>query len=120
MNNNMKFIKHENTWPWGRSTIIITNDACGTVTVQFSQSFPDEGFITSLSVHKSKRNKGYGNMLLAEAEKYALENGVTQTALRCDPNSWVIEWYKRHGYVLEGFTFGEDEDMFPILSKKLI
>ena len=50
----MKFIKHRNTWCWGTSTIIITNDGCGTVTVQFDDEFPCAANITGLSVYKDK------------------------------------------------------------------
>ena len=117
----MEFVKHENTWPWGESTIIITSDGCGTITVQFDKFFEDEAFITSLSVHKSKRNKGYGSTLLKEAERYALERGMKKVALRADKNNWVYDWYIRNGYKKDGFmvSLDDNDELCTILKKDL-
>lgn len=117
----MKFIRHENTWTWGHSTIIITSNGCGTVTVQFSNTNPKDAFISSLSVYKGKRNKGYGQKLLNEAERYALSQGAETIALRCDKKSWVYNWYSRCGYSIIGYSVDDDymEEALPVLSKKL-
>ena len=107
----MKFIKHRNTWCWGTSTIIITNDGCGTVTVQFDDEFPCAANITGLSVYKDKRNKGYGTALLKEAEKEAKEHNKEIIYISCDKDSWIENWYKRTGY--------EDDGLIPEFDYKV-
>ena len=100
----MKFIKHENTWCWGQSTIIITNDGCGTVTVQFEDD-ADFAIICGLSVYKEKRNKGYGTQLLKEAEAEAAKHKRKYIYLGTDENTWVYNWYIRQGYVDDGYDY---------------
>lgn len=94
----MDFIKHNNTWFWGKSTIIVTNDGCGVVTVQFENDCPEEANICGLSVYIDKRNNGYGNMLLKEAEQVAKENGKKYLLISAEHNSWIEYWYIRQGF----------------------
>lgn len=114
----MKFIKHKNNWCWGKSTIIITNDGCGTVTVQFEDEYPNDANITGLSVYESKRNSGYGTSLLAEAEKEAKDNGKKCIYISCEKNSWVEKWYIKNGYSMCGFVVGY-ENKIRLLKKDI-
>lgn len=95
----MKFVKHRNKWCWGKSTIIITNDGCGTITVQFDDEFTNDAIISGLSVHESKRNKGYGTKLLHEAEEEAKANLKTTLYISCDKDSWIEKWYMKEGFI---------------------
>ena len=115
----MKFIKHKNTWCWGKSTIIITNDGCGTVTVQFDNDFPDDANICGLSVYEAKRNKGYGTKLLHEAEKEVKENNRKNIFISCESNSWIEEWYIKNGYKKCGYTEGF-ENKVSLLKKYIV
>ena len=85
----MKFIKHVNTWIWGKSTIIITNDGYGTITVQTYDDEPNRAYIVSLSVEQTKRKNRYATRLVEEAEKEAANYGVKTISLSVDKNSWV-------------------------------
>lgn len=114
----MKFIRHDNTWIWGHSTIAITNDGCGTVTVQFYNDEPNVAYLTSLSVHESKRKCGYGTKLVKEAEKIAKEYNATRIILSADKKSWVFDWYVRLGYKFCGFNL-DFKDTVYILDKEL-
>lgn len=93
----MIFIKHKNTWYWGKSTIIVAEPGYGVVTVQFEKGL-SEATIVGLSVHELHRNMGYGTALLAEAEKEAKRHKKKSVVLYCDPNSWTAAWYERKGY----------------------
>jgi len=90
-------LKYENEWPWGKSVTLCYSDGKGMVTITFETKL-DFGFIKDLKVHPTVQEQGRGNELLSLAEKIVSEAGLNHTVLRVVPNSWQLEWYKRHGY----------------------
>ena len=96
---NMKFVKHRNKWFWGHSTIIIAENGCAVCTVQFDKDFKNEAIVCGVSVFQGARNKGYGNLLLKEAEKEARHFKAKQLVLYAERTSWTKDWYIRHGFI---------------------
>ena len=94
----MNFIIHRNKWIWGDSIYIITEDAMGTVTVQFDAANKKAGYITCLSVKEEARKKGYGVALIKEAEKEIKERKCKYAMLTCMRKSWIADWYQSLGY----------------------
>ena len=89
---------HKNLWPWGWKDTIVLAD--GRALCQLSIEF-DNIFVAHLSdviVHETERQRGYGNELLKAAKKHAREMGAKMLCLWAAPDSWVIGWYKRHGF----------------------
>lgn len=116
----MSFVVHKNIWTWGESNIIISDDAFGTVTVQFFNDEPNSAYITSLSVYSNARNKGLGKLLLHEAEKMAKERpGIDEITICCDKNSFVYDWYIREGYDDTGIILFGYGDSAVELKKKV-
>ena len=101
----MEYVKHENTWPWGRSIYIILSDGTGLVMVQLYDDEPEVGYINNLSVYINNRRKGIGKFLLHEAEKIAKENNISKIKLHCEKNSFAKDWYIREGYKNTGKIF---------------
>ena len=101
--------------------INITDDGCGTATVEVYDDCPTVAHIHTISVQKQKRGLGYGNKLLKVCEDYAKKRKkVTTIELWADSNSMAYDWYKRHGYVPTGDFRVLDFDTFVIqLSKKI-
>lgn len=95
----MKIITHINRWGIFTQVINITDDGCGTATVDVYDDNPTIATIHSISVVKNKRQQGYGNKLLKACENYAKKRKkVTKIELWADTKSIACEWYKRHGY----------------------
>lgn len=108
----MKIIKHNNRWGIFTQVVNITDDGCGTATVEVYDENPTVAIIHTISVTKNKRKQGYGNKLLAACEDYAKKRkNVAKIELWADSNSFACEWYKRHGYNPTG--------EFNILSKEV-
>ena len=108
----MKIIKHINRWGIFTQVVNITDDGCGTATVEVYDENPTVAQIHSISVVKSKRQQGYGNKLLESCEKYAQRRKKVKTIeLWADYGSFAYEWYKRHGY--------EATHEFQILTKSI-
>ncbi len=65
--------------------------------------YPDKLYLGMLSVRPNTQGKGIGKKLLAEAEVYANQKGVTKIEMTViSIRTELIEWYKRHGYQLTG------------------
>ncbi len=95
----MKVIKHINRWGIFTQVINITDDGCGTASVDIYDDNPTVALIHSISVIKSKRQQGYGNRLLKACEDYAKKRKkVTSIELWADTKSVAYDWYKRKGY----------------------
>jgi len=56
-------------------------------------------FLSSVFVEEAYRNKGIGNEILNEAEIIAKQHNANLIMLQCKRQSWVRDWYIRHGYV---------------------
>ena len=78
--------------------------------------------LSGLSVVDSKRKSGYGRALVAAAEDLARKEGAKMMILWADKNEWVLDWYKRLGYVESDYP-REPEDgaeSLQELEKKLV
>ena len=51
-----------------------------------------------LSVGEKYRRKGYGKLLLNEAENEARRLGATVVSLAAKKGSFMLDWYQRSGY----------------------
>ena len=74
-----------------------------------------------MSVVDSKRRSGYGRALVA-AEDLARKERAKMMILWADKNDWVLDWYKRLGYVESDYP-REPEDgaeSLQELEKKLV
>lgn len=108
----MKIIKHNNRWGIFTQVINVTDDGCGTATVEVYDDNPTIATIHSISVVRHKRQQGYGNKLLEACENYAYcRKKVTKIELWANYDSFTYEWYRHHGY--------EPTHEFQILSKKI-
>jgi [ribosomal protein S18]-alanine N-acetyltransferase len=55
--------------------------------------------VVTLDVHGGRRRKGYGTLLLVQAEKLLSDYGVEAYDLQVDVNNrGAIEFYKKHGF----------------------
>lgn len=109
-NNKPSIIHHRNEWIWGKSTICVTDDGYGIAIVSFITDYtyneetgefvPEkQAVISDVSVHTTRRNHGYGNLVLCECENEAAKNGYNEVYLWAVPGTDSYKWYKRNGYV---------------------
>lgn len=96
----MKLITHKNTWWWGTSYTIITDNGKATIELAITTDRPDCGYIRSLMVHKSVRREGIGNALLMFVEDKARKLRLEQVYLTCRKNTFLVDWYQRYGYTI--------------------
>ena len=94
----MKIITHENLWWWGKSITMITDDGKAMVEVLIEDERPDAGYIQSLMVHESVRQRGIANAMLTLAEEKAKKIGCEQVYLCARKGTFLIPWYERRGY----------------------
>lgn len=55
-------------------------------------------YLSDLSVLEHSRRNGIGNHLLEASKKHARKMGAKMLCLWTDPNQWMFDWYKRHGF----------------------
>ena len=101
--NKINKVIHHNYWYWGESYVIIIANGCGTVTMQIDNDNTEAGHINCLSVVNDVRHKGLGNILLAECEALAKKLGLKEVYLSAEKDSFVFDWYKRHGYIKDKY-----------------
>lgn len=94
----MIYIIHENLWWWGKSYYIITNDGKAMVGLSINEDHPKDGYVHSLIVLESERQKGLGNQLLQKVESIARELDLDQIYLQARKGTFVVDWYRRHGF----------------------
>ena len=99
MKESINKIIHHNYWHWGESYYIILDNGNGTITMQIDNDDKTLGYISSLSVTDSARNKGQGNDLLNACEELAKSLNIKELYLSAEKKSWVFKRYKRHGYI---------------------
>lgn len=78
--------------------LIMTSGGEGVCSVSIDENIKSCGCIYNLSVGEKYRRKGYGNMLLEEAEKVAQKKGVSVISLAAAKDKFTANWYKRKGY----------------------
>ena len=94
----MLYIIHENLWWWGKSYVFVTADGKALVTLSIEDERTDCGFVHSLMVLESERQKGIGTQLLKTVESKARQIGLQQIYLEARKGTFVIDWYRRLGF----------------------
>ena len=94
----MGVIIHQNVWRWGRGDIIVIANGRGLCTVSVEDENLAVAHLSGVSVLESARGYGLGNDLLSAAKEHAREMGAKMLCLLADPEQWVVDWYKRHGF----------------------
>ena len=103
-----RFVRHYNTWWWGRSVTVIAYDGTGMVELCIDDKHDDWGFINSLMVEPRQRRNGLGTALLLECERVGRECGLSKFFLTVRKDcQWRIEWYAKMGYELDEEDYGE-------------
>lgn len=114
----MNYVYHRNKPPFGDTTTIITEDASAYVMITRFNETEDTAVLHDLVVLKDRRGQGLGSALLEEAVAEAGRIGVRRVRLSVEPDSWLEEWYKRHGFQ----ETGQVEDLgkvFNVLERPL-
>lgn len=71
----------------------------GSVSIYIDRSSTNYAYIYGLFVNLSKRKRGYATQLILEAEKIIKKLDFTGSYLQVNKNSWVLDWYKKLGYI---------------------
>lgn len=79
-------------------TLIMTTEGEGICSVSLDEHIKSCACIYNLDVEETHRRKGYGNMLLEEAENEARRLGADVVSLAADKDTFMAGWYKRKGY----------------------
>lgn len=90
---------HRNIWRWGRGDIIVIADGRGLCTVSVEDENPAVAYLSDVSVCESSLRMGLGNELLELSKEHAREMGAKLLWLWADSEQWMVEWYKRHGFI---------------------
>ena len=69
-----------------------------------------ELFLSNLFVFENNRNQGIGKALILYSFQAARRLGFHQVGLKVISGSWMEDWYKRIGFVVD-YTFEEDRLM---------
>lgn len=78
--------------------LIMTSGGEGVCSVSIDENIKSCACIYNLSVGEKYRKRGYGNMLLEEAENVALKLGASVVSLAAEKDKFTADWYKRKGY----------------------
>lgn len=78
-------------------TLIMTAGREGTCSVKLDE-IKSCAWIYHLSVEEKYRRKGYGKLLLSEAENEARRLGASVVALAAKKDSFMLDWYQHSGY----------------------
>lgn len=104
---------HRNIWRWGRKDTIVIADGRALCQLSVEDENPAVAHLSGVSVCESSRRMGLGNELLELSKQHAREMGAKMLCLWADPEQWMVDWYKRHGFkqqcvyddVMIGLTF---------------
>lgn len=89
---------HRNIWRWGRKDTIVIADGRALCQLSVEDENPAVAHLSDVIVLESARGYGLGNDLLEAAKEHAREMGAKMLCLWADPEQWMVEWYKRHGF----------------------
>lgn len=78
--------------------LIMTSGGESVCSVSIDENIKSCACIFSLSVEEKYRKRGYGNMLLEEAENVAQKLGASVVSLAAEKDKFTVDWYKRKGY----------------------
>lgn len=76
--------------------IVIDN---GVIRCDITNKTPNVCFISSLMVDEHSRKNGNAKKLIQSAEDYAKKRGCNVISLQARYGSWMLDWYKRLGYI---------------------
>ena len=97
-----KEVIHRNEWYWGRSVTVILAGGYASVKVSVEDDDRSVALISDLIVHPERRGEGLGNLLLEKACLEAAAMGAKKVLLSVEPDSWMVGWYRRHGFTERG------------------
>lgn len=98
----MGVIIHKNIWHWGQKITIVIASGRALCCVSVENDDLSVAYLHDLIVHTSIRRRGYGRRLLTLGERRARLMNCKKLVLWADPTEWMIEWYKRNGFVENG------------------
>lgn len=109
----IKTVRHINSWYWGESVDIVKDDGTAIVCVKFdNKTFPKVGYICDLSVVESERRNGIGWLMMKFALCECIARGMTYARLHVDINKiWLREWYESLGFK----ELSRDENEFEMI-----
>ena len=113
----MNKIIHRNKTYYGQNNTIIIDNGNAYSMVSVLNENPSAAVIHDLAVHEGKRGKGLGTAILEASCEEANQMGADCIRLCVEPNSWVEEWYKRHGFKETGENEVICGTLFTILEK---
>lgn len=94
----MAYLIHENTWPWGQSITIMTEDAAGMVQISLETDHPGGAYLKGVSVIPSRRRQGIAKRMLHYALELCRSRGVTYVELDAEPDAHVLHLYESFGF----------------------
>lgn len=91
-------ITHRNQWYWGNLSTIILHGGLAICDIEEDINDPQKCWLMGVRTLAGHYEKGYGNELLEAAKEEARYMGYHTIQLKALTDSWVVEWYARHGY----------------------
>lgn len=96
----MDVIIHKNEWYWGRKVTVVIDGGRGLCHVSVEDDDRSVAYLTDVIVHPEVRRNGLGNRLLELAKQRARIMDADKLFLWVYPNTWMQDWYVRHGFKL--------------------
>ncbi len=103
-----RYIKHEYKNKSDYGTFFMLEDGSALCRIYGFKDDDSYMVLDSLSVKPNFRNRGIGTRLQEIREEYAKKKNCTHVFLWVEKNSWMIDWYKRRGYIEKGVYDKED------------
>lgn len=101
---------HDERSFWGRTVVIVLDGGYALAMVSMMDGDESVATIHDIMVHIDRRGIGLGSLLLEQAVETARLMGAQTAKLAVDPDSWMCDWYKRHGFKEVGITTYESHD----------
>jgi GNAT superfamily N-acetyltransferase len=99
INNETAFILHYKHEYWGFSIFLMEAGGIAFGRVYWYSDDKDTIYLEGLSVDANFRQSGIGNILLNKLEEIGRNSRPSKfICLWVEKDSWMHEWYKRHGY----------------------
>lgn len=111
----MQFDTREEKTDWGTVWYIADKDGSFRFAVYMYDDDPSAIYLSSVFVQEQYRKSGLGNVILSMAEDVGKNLGAEVIILNVLKNSFMHDWYSRHGY--SDFVVN-DEDLNYIWMKK--
>ena len=96
---------HRNYWPWGECVTFILYGGAAIFRLSFTKEQPNIAYLSDVSVVERERRKGYGRKMLNKAIENARKRKCESVRLIAYPGDFVVDWYKRNGFVESGAMF---------------